>query len=155
MDAIRRHLLFLAVSLPALATLRPAMAQSPDIWSARDTDDALRFGGVVLLDIRSRGEWRETGVARGAWPVSMHETGFPERLMASLELAGDRPVALICSTGGRTGSVMEALRRAGYRGFVDVSEGMLGNRRGPGWIAAGLPVVDLDAALAEMPEALR
>ncbi|MEC9104216.1 MAG: rhodanese-like domain-containing protein, partial [Pseudomonadota bacterium] len=46
------------------------------------------------------------------------------------------------------------LMRAGYTGYADISEGMLGSGAGPGWIAAGLPVVPLDAALASLPEAL-
>jgi hypothetical protein len=43
------------------------------------------------------------------------------------------------------------LRRASYEGYADGSEGMLGSRRGAGWIADGLAVVPLDAALTSLP----
>ena len=92
--------------------------------------------------------------ARGAWPVSMHDRRFPKRLGIVLELAENRPIALICATGGRSASVVRALRLAGYNSFIDVSEGMLGSRSGPGWIKAGLPIVSIDEALAALPDAL-
>ena len=84
----------------------------------------------------------------------MHERGFPERLFATRGLAGDRPVGLICATGGRSAAVLRALRQGGYSGYVDISEGMLGSRAGRGWIAAGLPVVSAGAALGALPTAL-
>ncbi|MDJ0629694.1 MAG: rhodanese-like domain-containing protein [Rhodobacter sp.] len=150
----RRRLCAVLASLPLQAASSAAWAQAAHIWSVRQTYRALLDDSVRLLDIRSRDEWRDTGVARGAWLVSMHERRFAERLFAARDLAGDRPVALICAVGGRTGSVMQALRQAGYTGFVDVSEGMLGSPVGRGWIAEGLPVVTIDEALAGTPQSL-
>lgn len=131
-----------------------AVAQTAEIWSSDRAYDALRQDLIRMIDVRSRPEWSETGVAEGAWPISLHEDRFSERLFAARELADSRPVALICATGGRSGSVMRSLRQAGYSGFVDVSEGMLGSSVGPGWIAAGHPVVSLEAALAALPKRL-
>lgn len=154
MTLSRRQTLALISTAPLLALASTAAATVQPLWSARDTFDALQADTVRLLDIRSPGEWRQTGVARGAWPVSMHDRGFPERLFTARDLAQGLPVALICATGGRTASVMQALVKGGYSGFVDVSEGMFGSAAGPGWIAAGLPVVPADQALAVLPEAL-
>ena len=79
-------------------------AEAPAIWSVQETHKALTDGRVVLIDIRSRGEWAESGVARKALPISMHEKGFSERLYAAKEMAGDRPIALICvKPGSRPG----------------------------------------------------
>ena len=139
-----------AIVIPSLA-----WAATREIWSAPEVAEALDDEAVTLLDVRSRAEWAETGLAKGAWPVSMHERGFDQRLFAALDLAAGRPVALICATGGRSAQLLAALKRAGYTGFIDVSEGMLGSRRGPGWIARGLPITDLETALAAMPQALR
>jgi rhodanese-related sulfurtransferase len=148
----RRSLLISAFAGTAFPGV--ARAVSRDIWSATEAADALARGRITLIDVRSRDEWLETGIARGAWPISMHEKGFEDRLLAARMLADGRTNALICATGGRTARLLRALKRAGYAEFVDVSEGMLGSRRGPGWIARGLPVVSLGAALAEMPEDL-
>ena len=43
----------------------------------------------------------------------------------------------------------EVLEKNGITGVADLSEGMKGNKRGPGWIARGLDVVPLDEAMAD------
>lgn len=123
------------------------MADTP-ILSATEAQTKLADGTVVMLDIRSRQEWQQTGIAEGAWPVSMHEPDFGQRLQAILQEVGADRVALICATGGRTGHVTSILRQNGIEGVIDVSEGMMGNPRGPGWIARGMPVVSLEDAEA-------
>lgn len=139
-----------AMVIPGLA-----WAATREIWSAPEVAEALDDETIVLLDVRSREEWAETGLAKGAWPVSMHELGFEQRLFAARDLAAGRPVALICATGGRSARLLAALKRAGYTDFIDVSEGMLGSRIGPGWIARGLPMAGLETAVAALPQALR
>ena len=149
----RVFVLGLAASPIALASSR-LHAQARTIWSVDEAYEALLTDSARVIDVRSREEWLETGVGAGVWPISMHEDRFPDRLFAAKALAGSRDVGLICATGGRSASLLRALRQAGYEGYVDISEGMLGSRRGPGWLAAGLPVVPLEAALASMPEEL-
>lgn len=148
----RRQLVTALVGTAAMPSI--LSAQTSDIWSAGQAYEALIADQIRLIDVRSRAEWDETGVAEGAWAISLHEDRFPERLFAARELADGRPVALTCATGGRSGSVMRSLRQAGYTGFIDVSEGMLGSSLGPGWIAAGLPIVDVETALAALPAGL-
>lgn len=137
--------------MPVVLAASGALAQSRQIWSVGTAYDALQADTARVIDIRSRAEWRETGIGAGVWPLSMHEDGFAERLFAARAVAGARTVGLICATGGRSASVMRALRAAGYDGYADISEGMLGSRRSPGWLAAGLPVVGLETALAALP----
>ena len=150
----RRQFLAVLATLPILPIATTSRAQSGNVWSVQQAHTGLSDDQIRLLDIRSQGEWRETGIARGAWPVSIHNWKFVERLFIARDLAENRPLALICATGIRSGSVMRALRLASYEGFIDVSEGMLGSGRGPGWIKAGLPVVSIDEALAALPDAL-
>lgn len=154
MTPTRRHALVILAAAPLGGFATGAFAQKAEIWSAAEAHEALLADRLRLLDIRSRDEWLETGVASGAWPVSMHERGFPDRLFTTRDMAGDRPVGLICATGGRSAAVLRALRKGGYTGYVDISEGMLGSRAGRGWIAAGLPVVSAQTALAALPPAL-
>lgn len=131
-----------------------AKAATPEIWSAPDAAEALAKNEISLIDVRSRPEWLETGIAVGAWPISLHEGEFEQRLFTARDLSGPRPVALICATGGRSARLLSALNQAGYEGFIDVSEGMLGSRRGPGWIARGLTTVDIVTAMLAMPDEL-
>ena len=132
-----------------------AMSATPEVWSALELAEALDSNAAILLDVRSRAEWADTGLATGAWPVSQHEPGFEQRLFAARDRSAGKPVALICATGGRSGRVFAALKRAGYSEFIDVPEGMLGSSSGPGWIARGLPMTDLETALAALPKVLR
>lgn len=154
MNRTRRQLLLLLALGPALPASTICLAQNRNVWSVRQAYTALQEDRIRLLDIRSPKEWRETGVAQGAWPVSMHDIRFTTRLGTARELAESRPIALICATGNRSGLVTRALRMAGHDDLVDVPEGMLGSSAGPGWIKAGLPVVSMDDALAALPGAL-
>ncbi|MGH1332013.1 MAG: rhodanese-like domain-containing protein [Paracoccaceae bacterium] len=155
MTLTRRHTLSILAVLPAQAIVTPVFAQSRDVWTAVEAFDALLLDRIRILDIRTSKEWQETGVAEGAWPVSLNDKGFSERLFAARELAEHRAVALICATGGRSGSVMSSLREAGYDGFIDVSEGMLGSRKGPGWVESGLPIVSAQNAIDALPSSLK
>lgn len=147
----RRHMLSLLTALPTLGFASTAFGQSRDIWSVTEVYDALQQDRVRLLDIRTPPEWDATGVAQGSWPADLQDERFVERLFTARELAEDRPVALICATGRRSGAVMTNLRQAGYQGYIDVAGGMLGST---GWIQAGLPVVPVRTALDALPAAL-
>lgn len=102
---------------------------------------ASKQGNILLIDIRSRREWRETGVAETALPISMHESGFIRKLDKVMSENPGKPVALICAAGVRSNYLRERLMARGYPGLIDVPEGMMGSRAGPGWISSGLPIV--------------
>ncbi len=153
-NAVGRRTFLVEASSLFVAFPQFALAQTSYVWSATDAHDALSDDLIRMIDVRSREEWKETGVASQAWPISLHEDRFPDRLFAARTLADGRPVAIICATGGRSGMVLRSLRRAGYDGFADVSEGMLGSGAGPGWIASGLPIVTSTEALRLLPTEL-
>lgn len=99
-------------------------------------------GELVLVDVRTPMEWRETGVAASAKTITMHQN--PNTLFAELDkaLGGDRtkPLAIICRTGNRTTALQAELKKRGYTSVLNVAEGMVGGPFGPGWIRSGLPV---------------
>ena len=114
-------------------TAAPA-AQTIDAPGALSEVEA---GKMVLLDIRSPQEWKDTGIAAVAMPLTMHNSGF---LTGFQKIVADNPskkIGVICATGGRTAWMQAELAKLGLS-VVDVSEGMLGNKFGPGWIARGL-----------------
>lgn len=118
----------------------PAAHASSGIMSAPDALAAADKGEIVLVDIRTRGEWKLTGLAKPALAISMHEAGFVRNLAKALGGNRANPVALICATGGRSAHMQRILATAGFTNVIDVSEGMIGSGAGPGWLRRGLPV---------------
>ena len=129
----------LAVVAAAGSRSLPAGAASTAL-SVQEARRQAQRGEILLLDIRTRQEWAETGIGDVALPVSMHERSFLARLNQLTEGDKSRAVALICATGGRSRSLQSVLARIGYSHIIDVPAGMLGNGREPGWIESGLPV---------------
>jgi rhodanese-related sulfurtransferase len=158
MDMPRRSLIAgvtrILVAFGAVIVSSGSVSAEPKILSAPEAQAQMVAGEIVVLDIRSPEEWAASGVAEGAWPITMHAPDFPERLQQILERHPADQVAFICATGGRTAHVINALSQHGVTGFLDLSEGMMGNPRGPGWLARGLPVVDAAAARASYEAAM-
>ena len=134
------------VALASLAalTLIPAFAATGLEMSAPDALAQLKAGKLILVDIRTPDEWKQTGVAQGAVRLDMqHPKGAPGFMEDLLKLTkGDKnaPVALICRTGNRTTQVQRYLEAQGFTQVFNVREGMAGSGAGPGWIKRGLPV---------------
>lgn len=137
---MNRRVVLLSVAALAVAPSAASAAGEPAQMSAPEALEAASKGEAVLVDIRSREEWLETGLAEPALPISMHEGGFVQKLLEAM--GGDplRPVAIICATGGRTRYLQNVLASNGFSNIIDVSEGMMGSPAGPGWLKRGLPV---------------
>ena len=48
-----------------------AVAQTAEVWSADMAADALQQDLIRMIDVRSRQEWTDTGVAGDAWPLRL------------------------------------------------------------------------------------
>ena len=114
-------------------------AHEGEAMSAAAAHAAAAAGEVTLIDIRRPEERGATGVGEGAVPLDMRREDFVEA--ASALLGGDRsrPVALICAAGVRSERTAARLAEAGFARVIDVPEGMLGSKAGPGWLRRGLP----------------
>lgn len=97
-------------------------------------------GDITLIDIRTPIEWKAVGVPVGSHQIDMRRKDFAEAV--ALATGGNRnaPIALICARGVRSARMTLALSQAGFSNIIDVPEGMLGSRDGPGWVAGNLPV---------------
>ena len=103
-------------------------------------------GDIVLIDIRRPDEWRRTGIGEGAQPLDMRRDDFVEALGTLIGGDLSTPVALICARGVRSAGMTNRLTEAGFTGIIDVPEGMLGSRAGPGWLASKLPTREFTGA---------
>jgi len=89
--------------------------------------------GALLVDVRTPAEYA-AGHAPGAVLIPLDQI---ERRMGELG-AKERPIALICRSGNRSGQAQSILERAGFTSTVNVAGGM--NE----WARAGLPVIQGD-----------
>lgn len=118
----------------------PADSALPSTISVRQAHAATRVGRIILVDIRRPEEWADTGVAEGAIRLDMTSSAFEARLAGLKAENPGKPIALICRTASRTRTVQEQLSARGWQGLVNVSGGMLGDGRNPGWLAEKLPL---------------
>ncbi len=132
------------VASPSQAQMATVAPTALNTLSAVQAHERAQAGEVTLIDIRQPEEWRQTGVAQGVKRVSMRQPGGGQAFAQGIfDAAGknlDAPIVLICRTGSRTSRLVPLLKEMGFTNVVDVPEGMLGSRAGPGWIARGLPV---------------
>ena len=75
---------------------------------------------MTLIDIRTPGEWRQTGVVAGALPIMFFDERGRYDARAFLQaiephVSRDEPFAVICRTGNRTRAVSQFLSDQGYQ----------------------------------------
>ena len=114
-----------------------AVAGGIQVMTVEQARDAARSNELILVDIRTPKEWRESGIADVAVPLDMTRKGFVQDLLALRGDDPDRKLALICATGGRSHYLATWLLRNGVTGVVDVPAGMHTRK---GWLANQLPV---------------
>ncbi len=141
----RLALLKLIFLIAAISFAAPAVS-ADQILSAEAAFKRMQARQLTLIDVRSPKEWRNTGVARNAKTITIHDplgtAGFVAKVKAFARGDLNKPIALICAVGVRTTRASQILRRAGFKNIYHVREGMFGNPKdGPGWLKRGLPVV--------------
>ena len=136
----RRHLIALAIAALLPFSARAQQGAERATLSVREAHEAARGKRVILVDIRTPEEWRDTGVAQDALRLDMTHPAFEARLAGLRAENPGKPIALICRTASRTRRVQEALLQRGWRDIVDVRGGMLGDGRNRGWLDEGLPL---------------
>jgi rhodanese-related sulfurtransferase len=101
---------------------------------------------VELLDVRTPGEFESAHVP-GARLIPLDELDAGTFLKQRGE--ADRPVYVLCQSGGRARKAIEKLRQAGFGGGVLVEGGT------QAWIEAGLPVTRGTAKVISLERQVR
>lgn len=120
--------------------LAPGPAWAEQLMAPPEVEQGLEAGKIVLIDVRTPAEWAETGIATGARPIDMRQTDFLAQVEALKAANPDKQLAFICRTGHRSTLVVQALEEQGMKDLINVTEGMKGSDKGPGWLARQLPV---------------
>lgn len=134
----------LALTLLLSLGLTHAQAEIINVDSAELA--RLQSEGIPVVDIRTAGEWQQTGVVPGAHLLTFFDDqgqSAPEAFLARLRsIAGpDKPVAVICRSGNRTRIVSRFLSdQAGYAKVYNAHGGMRE------WIASHQTVVAAEKA---------
>lgn len=135
----RREILGVALIGSILIAI-PASASDDSIISPQEAHDRAQSGDILLIDIRTKGEWQDSGVGTGAHAISMRDRAFLDKVATLTKGDKAAKVALICAQGVRSAWLRGRMEEEGYSNVIDVSQGMFGNDRGSGWIAQGLPI---------------
>jgi rhodanese-related sulfurtransferase len=126
---------FLAMLLTTLS------AQAEIITIGNDELKGLLAKGVTLVDVRTAGEWNQTGVISGSELVTLvDESGQtdPQAWKSQMAKVADpsQPVILICRSGKRSSAGSKLLdQQSPARKIYNVRDGM------NGWQRAALPTV--------------
>lgn len=116
------------------------IAQAEVIDVSNEELQQLMAQGVKLVDLRTAGEWQQTGVVAGSHMLTL----FDERGRANPDWSkevnsvsgAEQPVVLICRTGNRTRVAARMLSEASpSRKVYNVRSGITA------WVKAGQPVV--------------
>lgn len=139
----------MAAKLRRMATVLLFMLLAPLCWadtafiSPADAFTQAQAGKLTIIDVRTREEWRQSGLPAGAIPISLQQPGgeaaFPQAVLAAVGGDRDRPIAVICRSGRRSHQAQQWLQQAGFTHVLDIRGGMAGAGDSPGWLGSGLP----------------
>lgn len=108
-------------ALRAAAAQGTALGHVPQL-ELNETLAGVRAGRLTLIDVRGATEYAE-GHIPGALHIPLGH--LPRRLT---EIAADRPVAVVCESGGRSPMAASVLARLGVTGVANVPAGTAGYR---------------------------
>lgn len=145
--------LLLLLAFVAWRLVGPAPVVAGEVMTPAVAHELALKGEIVLVDVRRPEEWQQTGLPASAVAITMHQQApdFLRQLDTALGGNRSKPLAIICRTGNRTTSLVAPLEQAGYTRVINVAEGMIGGRYGPGWIKTGLPVRRLSVGQGTQP----
>ena len=105
--------------------------------------EKLIASGVTVIDVRTPGEWKQTGIVEGSIPIMFfNEKRKPliQQWMqeSSKYIQPESQVALICRSGNRSRIIGNYLvKQHGYQNVYNVSKGI------KSWIAKGNKTVEV------------
>ena len=101
-------------------------AELENVWVTKD----FLKKDIKIIDIRTPGEWRETGIVKGAYTIMFFDEKGNydvEKFLESLNkiVKKDEQFALICRTGSRTAEIAKFLSsQHGYK-VINLGGGMM------------------------------
>ena len=125
---------FLRIALIGVATLLSVSIASAEALPEIDVAAAaaqIQDKQIKVLDVREPAEFA-TGVIQGAVLIPL---GQVERRIGELDGLKDRPMLVVCGSGGRSAQAIKVLSKYGFTKLTNIKGGM------NAWRKANLPVV--------------
>ena len=103
--------------------------------------------GALIVDVRNKSEWEETGVIPDSKLVQMLtptmtlRNDFIDNLILVIGTNKSIKAGIICKGGGRSSATVAMLKEKGYENIFNLSEGIVGDGKKTGWLTRGYPVV--------------
>lgn len=137
-----------------MAAVAGASAVASPVWAeivnvGNDEFRQLMSRGLPVVDVRTVGEWRQTGVVQGSQLITLFDEqgqSDPAAWLAAVDkvAAPGKPVVLICRSGNRSGKAAQLLQQREPRRLIyNVRDGITA------WAGAGQPVVSLQDNLKQ------
>ena len=131
---LRTDFHFLRIALIGVATLLSVSIASAETLPEIDVAAAaaqIQDKQIKVLDVREPAEFA-TGVIQGAVLIPL---GQVEKRIGELDGLKDRPMLVVCGSGGRSAQAIKVLSKYGFTKLTNIKGGM------SAWRKANLPVV--------------
>ena len=131
---LRTDFYFLRIALIGVATLLSVSIASAEALPEIDVAAAaaqIQDKQIKVLDVREPAEFA-TGVIQGAVLIPL---GQVEKRIGELDGLKDRPMLVVCGSGGRSAQAIKVLSKYGFTKLTNIKGGM------SAWRKANLPVV--------------
>ena len=131
---LRTDFHFLRIALIGVATLLSVSIASAEALPEIDVAAAaaqIQDKQIKVLDVREPAEFA-TGVIQGAVLIPL---GQVEKRIGELDGLKDRPMLVVCGSGGRSAQAIKVLSKYGFTKLTNIKGGM------SAWRKANLPVV--------------
>ena len=124
--------MFVLVMMVSCSTGQNKSAEGAIAENVKVEQFAKHLDGAQILDVRTPGEWNE-GIIEGAVMNNIYEDDFEQKLE---KLDKEKPVAVYCKVGGRSGQAMSKMKELGFKEVYNLDGGM------DAWKGAGKPTVN-------------
>ncbi|MFT6211569.1 MAG: rhodanese-related sulfurtransferase [Bacteroidia bacterium] len=111
---------FLGLFMVSCSTGQQKVAEGTIAEDLSVEEFAKYIDGAQLLDVRTPDEWSE-GIIEGATMANIHEDDFDANLA---KLDKEKPVAVYCRSGGRSGKAMAKMNQLGFKEVYSLKGGI-------------------------------
>ena len=111
----------------------------------QEAHDSYKDDKIIIVDVRTKKEWKETGIIPNSILLNMHNDSYEENknfvndLTAYLSKNPNENIAFICASGSRSEIVVNYFTEKGYNNLSHIPDGIVG-KNNDGWLFLGFPL---------------